>query len=68
MTEDQQIRVVAMKSWKTGVYNENNMPILTIETFDGQTHAMFITPEAAIELGESLQRTGEQTLRAPAQN
>ncbi len=66
MTEaEQQIRVVALKSWKTAVYNENNMPILSVETFDGQNLTMFLTPEAAIELGESLARTGEQTIRAP---
>lgn len=60
---EKQIRVVALKSWHTAVFNENQMPILTVETFEGQVLSMFLTPEAAMELGESLQRTGEQTIK-----
>jgi hypothetical protein len=62
---DEQIRIVTLKSWGTGVFNENQMPILTIETFDDQKLSLFLTPEAAIELGKSLQQTGEQTMRSP---
>jgi hypothetical protein len=64
MSDEKQLHVVLLKQWNTGIFNEQKMPILTLETFDGQQLSVFVTPQTAIELGEALKRTGEQTLAA----
>lgn len=57
----QQIRIAALKNWSTGIYNETQVPIMSLETFEGQVMNVHMTPEAAIEIGEALIRTGQQT-------
>ncbi len=57
----QQIRIAALKSWTTGVLNEAGLPILSLESFEGQGINVHMSPEVAIEIGEALLRTGQQT-------
>lgn len=51
-----------LKSWKTGVLNPQNIPVLILETNEGVTLNVVMPPDAAIELGQSLTRDGETTL------
>jgi hypothetical protein len=53
-----------LKSWRTGVLNPQNMPVLMLETNEGVTLNIALPPQAAVELGQSLQRDGETTLAA----
>lgn len=57
-----------LKSWKTGVLNPQNIPVLLLETNEGVTLNLVMPPEAAIELGESLARDGESTKTATKGN
>jgi hypothetical protein len=46
------------------VLNPQNMPVLMLETNEGVTLNIALPPQAAVELGQSLQRDGETTLAA----
>jgi hypothetical protein len=57
------INLKTLKSWKTGFDNNNQEPILILDLHDGAHLNILLPAQSAIELGQSLQKIGQEKLR-----